>query len=108
MDDRAGQDRRGLSPGIWEELFVRGGKPPRKGNKMNKQEANKAKQPVVEMYFEAMKNHCHNNLCTGCPFYDMCDIALGKGFINFTDLTSAQITALEPYALAWAESEGMK
>ena len=69
--------------------------------------------PVVERYFEAMKNHCDNNSCYGyqngkCPFYDVCDIAFGKGFINFTDLTPAQITALEPYAIAWAESEGIK
>jgi hypothetical protein len=69
--------------------------------------------PVVEMYFEAMKTRCKDSRCfiegVKCRYYDSCNPIMNyrrRMDMNFTDLTPAQITALEPYALAWAESEG--
>lgn len=77
-------------------------------------EACQSEKTVVERYFEAMKMRCDNGTCYGryeygrCPFYDVCDIVFSDGFICFSDLTPAQIAALEPYAIKWAESEGTK
>lgn len=77
-------------------------------------EACQSEKTVVERYFEAMKMRCDNGTCYDrydygrCPFYDVCDIVFADGFICFSDLTPAQIAALEPYAMKWAESEGTK
>ena len=66
--------------------------------------------PVVEMYFVAMKEHCLQDICINCYFEEKgCKKIVKYPFDeNFTDLTADQLTALEPYAIAWAESEGMK
>ena len=69
----------------------------------------KPEKSVVERYFEAMKAYCTPAVCDDCIFWDPCDFVTKAPFdTSFSVLTPAQLTALEPYALAWAESEGMK
>jgi hypothetical protein len=68
---------------------------------------------VVERYFDYMKyvcNHtdlsCCQESCLVTKSCDMFEWCIKE--YSYDCLTRDQITALEPYALAWAESEGTK